>query len=311
MTAATVIGHGQINGSGAADALFLKLYSGETLMAFAEANIMMDKHLVKPISNGKSAQFPHTHKVSSGYHTPGAELTGQAINHNEKVITVDDMLVADVFLPEIDELKSHFEVRSVYSMEAGRELSYVFDENVLRCAVLAARASAIVTGGNGGTQLTNADYDTDGSVLAGGMYDAAQAFDEKDIPPTDRHAAFKPAQYYLLPQTTSVINKDWGGEGSYARGNVTMIAEIPIHKTNHLPTADDSANSNIPAKYRADYSNTIGVIWHRYAAGTVKLRDILTEVTWDPRRLGWLITSRMAVGHDYLRPDCGIELKVA
>ena len=46
---------GAVNGTGASDALFLKVFSGEVLTAFAETNVMMDRHYVRTISNGKSA----------------------------------------------------------------------------------------------------------------------------------------------------------------------------------------------------------------------------------------------------------------
>lgn len=47
---------GQANGSGAADALFLKLYAGEVLTAFREANRALDRTVVRGIQHGKSAQ---------------------------------------------------------------------------------------------------------------------------------------------------------------------------------------------------------------------------------------------------------------
>lgn len=46
---------GQINGSGDVDAIFLKVYAGEVIATFDQANVMMDKHKVRVIRNGKSA----------------------------------------------------------------------------------------------------------------------------------------------------------------------------------------------------------------------------------------------------------------
>ena len=37
--------------------LFLKIFGGEVFAAFSEQTIMMDKHFVREISSGKSAQF--------------------------------------------------------------------------------------------------------------------------------------------------------------------------------------------------------------------------------------------------------------
>lgn len=60
MANATVLSPGQINGAGVTDALFLKLYGGELLTAFETALVTGDKHTVRNIKNGKSAQFPAT-----------------------------------------------------------------------------------------------------------------------------------------------------------------------------------------------------------------------------------------------------------
>ena len=53
MAAATPSRAGQINDTGSDTALFLKVWSGEVLAAFAEANVMMDKHVVRTIKSGE------------------------------------------------------------------------------------------------------------------------------------------------------------------------------------------------------------------------------------------------------------------
>ena len=75
MADATILGHGQVNGAGASDALFLKVFGGEVITAFQETNRMQPLHMVRTITSDKSASFPVTHKTIAAYHTPGAELT--------------------------------------------------------------------------------------------------------------------------------------------------------------------------------------------------------------------------------------------
>lgn len=48
---------GQANGAGDALALFLKVFSGEVLTAFAETNVALSRSMVRSIKSGKSAQF--------------------------------------------------------------------------------------------------------------------------------------------------------------------------------------------------------------------------------------------------------------
>jgi len=308
MSDATVSRLGQADGAGDAKALFLKKFAGEVLTAFHNKNVMMDKHMIRTIENGKSAQFPAIGTASASYHTPGAEITGQVINQNERVITIDDLLLADVFLSNIDEAMNHYDVRGPYAEELGVVLSNTMDANVQQVIALAARASATVSGGNGGTELTLAGYANDGSAIASGLFDAAQAMDEKNVPEDSRYANIKPAQYYLLAQTTNVINKDWGGQGSYADGEVLKVADIELVKTNQLPSTDVTAG---PSAYQGDFSDTQFVVYHPSAVGTVKLMDLGMESEYDIRRQGTLVVAKYAVGHGILRPECAVEGKSA
>lgn len=319
MANAAPIRLGQINSSGPTDEMFLKVFSGEVLTAFEVETVTESRHTIRSINSGKSASFPMTGRVNGGYHTPGTELVGRSTNSAERVITIDDLLVADIFIPNIDEAKNHYDVRSIYSNEAGRFLAENWDKNVLRTGVLAARSTAAVNGAPGGTVLTNANYGTDGSALAGGIFAAAQSLDEKNVAKADRSAFVKPAQYYLLAQTTQTINADWGGEGSYADGSVRRIADINLVKTNNLPNGLNLTNDTtiaaagldpavIPAKYRGDYSKTRALIMNKQAVGTVKLLDLATEMEYDIRRQGTLIVAKYALGTGVLREAAAVEL---
>lgn len=311
MTAATVLRIGDDNLAGTPTALFLKVFAGEVLTAFDETNVVMDKHQVRTIPNGKSASFPATWKVTGAYHTPGAEIVGQTSPLSERIINIDGMLVSSVFFAEIDEAMAHFDVRSEYAKQVGAFLSNTWDKNVLQAGVLAARASATVTGGNGGTQLTSGTtlYKTSAVDLAAGIYAAAQALDEKDVPADGRSCFVKPAQYYLLAQSTALINRDWGGMGSYADGKIIKIADIGIVKTNHLPTTNLSQVSGTNNTYHGDFTKTAALVMNRNAVATVKLIGMKVSVDYDPRRLGHLVVARYAIGHGITRPECSVELK--
>ena len=129
-------------GSGNANdarSMFLKLYAGEVLTAFQSKNIMMPLHRVRTISKGKSAQFPMTGKYrDAAYHTPGAEIVPTASKQGERIVAIDDLLVNAQFIPNIDEAMSHYDVRSIYTQEAGFGLSKIADQNILRLAIKGA-----------------------------------------------------------------------------------------------------------------------------------------------------------------------------
>lgn len=310
MANATTLNIGQVNGAGASDALFLKVFSGEVLTAFETASVTRDKHFVRTIASGKSASFPATWKVTGGYHTPGAEIVGQASNVNERVITIDDLLLSSVFIPNIDEAKNHFDYRSIYSKECGVFLGSNWDKNILQVGLLAARASATVSGAFGGTSLTSTGtlYKTSATDLIAGHFAAAQALDEKDIPQTStRYSFIKPAQYYLLAQAKDLVDRDFSeGNGNMAKAKVLEVAGCQLVKTNNLPTTNVATG---PAAYQGDFSKSAALIMTSDAVGTVKLMDLQSEMDYDIRRQGTMIVAKYLMGHGILRPECSVELK--
>lgn len=314
MSNATPSRLGQINAAGDVDALFLKVFSGMVLEAFDRQQAFKDKHMVRTIANGKSAQFPVTGLTSGKYHTPGQELLGDVIKAGERVIVIDDMIVADAFIASIDELKNHYDVRGIYSNEIGQALAKLYDQNVARAIIQAARGAAVVDGLPGGGSDTAAGYANNGTTLWTGIFNAGVVLDTKDIPNADRYAALRPVQYALVVQSEKPINRDINvdqNNGSIARGNVERINDISIFKTNNLPNVDDTANQGIASQLRGDYTGTQGLVFHRGAAGTVQLQDVTMESAYDIRRQGTLMVGKYVVGHDKLRPEAAYELKSA
>lgn len=315
MADATVSRLGQNLSTGDTDALFLKLFSGEVLTVFEAENVTSSRTMVRSITSGKSSQFPVMGRASAFYHTPGNEILGGSIKHSEKVIVIDDLLIAPTFIADIDEAKNHYETRSHYSTETGRVLAQTWDKHVLQVGVLAARTTTANIPGESpaGTVITEAatgDF-LDANKLAASLYAAAQALDEKNIPEQDRVAYLPPAAYYTLVQSDKAINRDFDGAGSFSKGKIFEVAGIEIVKTNNLPTANVAASTVAGGSrdsYVGDFTKTAGLVMHKSAVGTVKLMDLSTRSDYDPRRLGYQVVAKFAVGHGVLRPEAAVEL---
>lgn len=256
--------------------LFLKVFSGEVLTTFEENNVMMPLHRVRTISSGKSAQFPVTGVAAAKYHTPGESLFGEEydsgtdnaylsnIKHNERIIHIDGVLTASAFLADIDEAKNHYEVRSIYSTEIGRQLAYNADRALIRTVIAGARkltdrfgntiAGGVNTYGGAviqmGTTLDAAANEVasstvvaDGDPATGGalisaLFKAAELMDRKNVSDQGRYCLLPPTEYYkLVNENQDAINRDYGndGNGSIAQGNIMSVAGIRILKSNHIP----------------------------------------------------------------------------
>lgn len=311
MSNATPSRLGQINSTGDSNALFLKIFSGEVLTAFDEVRVMTDdRQMIRNITNGKSAQFPVIGTASAAYHTPGTELLGNAFQMNERVIEVNDLLIAHTFVAKIDELKNHYEVRGPYAHELGEALANRFDTNVLSCYIRGARAAANGPIKAGGTTSIPAVSANDGSVLVAAIYEAAEAMDVKDVPSSNRYVAVSPADYYnMITDTASgIINRDFAGQGSIAEGSLPLVGGIQVLKTNHIPNTNVTTG---PAAYRGNFTATKSVVFHNAGVGTVRLLNINSEAHDDPRRRGTLMLSEMVVGADFIRPECCFEITQA
>jgi len=332
--------------------LFLKKFSGEILQSFEESNIFKPLHTIRTIESGKSAQFPVTGIATANYHTPGENIAEEGgssskylsdIKKTERVITIDDMLVASTFLANIDDMKNHYDIRSVYANELGKALAKRFDEALAKVFIAAARSDANLTGrpaggvldvsanvmGDGADSGDDVDNtDPTGAELVAALFTAAQKLDENDVPSDGRFCVLRPQEYYklitggagALAISTSAVNKDVGGLGSIASGSIPQVAGITLYKSNHIPSTDlsgvatgDGAALNDPFGagngYNANFTNTLGIVSHSAAVGTVKLLDLATESEYQIERQGTLFVAKYAMGHGILRPECAIELQ--
>ena len=168
-----------------------------------------------------------------------------------------------------------------------------------------------------------------GAELVAALFTAAQKLDENDVPSDGRFCVLRPQEYYklitggagALAISTSAVNKDVGGVGSIASGSIPQVAGITIYKSNHIPstdlsavtTGDGASNNDVfganGAGYNGNFTNTLGVVAHAAAVGTVKLLDLATESEYQIERQGTLFVAKYAMGHGVLRPECAIELQ--
>jgi hypothetical protein len=317
-----VVRVGQLNGAGSVDAGFLKLWSGEVLTGF-DQNVLMSKMTrVKTISKGGSYAFPNVADFSARYHTPGTELQGSATTQNETIITIDDLLIADVSVANIDEARNAWDARSIYTERLSVALAQQLDRHLMQLGVLAARSAGAIAGRPGGSIIlqtspgapASAQFATNGSHLAAAIFMAAEELDEKNVPENDRYMIVRPQQYYNLVRSTDVINRDWGGQGAYADGKVLRVAGINIVKSNNLPSgvvANGTVQAGTANRYAGDFTNTVGLVFHKDALATVKLFDLAMEAEYTVRRQSTLVVAKYAMGHGILRPEAAVEIRAA
>ena len=352
--------------------LFLKKFAGEVMTVFDEKNIMKPLHTIRTISKGKSAQFPVIGTAKAGYYTPGTDILDNAVGsgtdaggginnmqQTEVLIHIDKVLMSSTFIASIDELVSHFDVRSPYTHQLGEALANQFDKNVLKVAVKTGAkqgddgqgdgnpdfgllpADAWIDGqtkkgsvvyskaaaGSTGRDDENTANATGGDIgklrdnpsadaIRNALFKSAELLDSKDVPKSERYAIITPAMYYELINnstssdviSTSMINKDIGGEGSIAAGTIVRVAGITLLVSNHLPkgTINNHANawgSATGNDYDMIYNDVAGVVFQKGGFATLKLQDLTMESEYLIQRQGNLFVAKYSMGHGPLRPE--------
>ena len=256
---------GQANLAGDKRALYLKLFSGEMFKGFQNNTIARDLIMKRTLKNGKSLQFIYTGRTKSEFHTPGNSILGDSNGAPpvaEKTITIDDLLISSAFVYELDEVLSHYDLRSEISRKIGYALAEKYDRLAFRAVARGARQASPITATGyvepGGTQIrvgatTN---DSDAYVaanLVSAFYDAAAALDEKGVSGDGRVAVLNPRQYYELIQavgSNGLVNRDAQGTALQSGNGIIEIAGIKIYKSMNIPFL---------GKYGTAYGGTTGV----------------------------------------------------
>jgi tRNA U38,U39,U40 pseudouridine synthase TruA len=123
-------------------ALYLKLFSGEMFKGFQRNTIARDLIMKRTLKNGKSLQFIFTGRTGSEYHVPGQSILGDSNNAppvSEKTITCDDLLISSAFVYNLDEVLSHYDLRSEISRKIGYALAEKYDRLAFRAVIKGAR----------------------------------------------------------------------------------------------------------------------------------------------------------------------------
>jgi hypothetical protein len=297
---------GQANLAGDKRALYLKLFSGEMFKGFQNNTIARDLIMKRTLKNGKSLQFIFTGRTKSEFHTPGNSILGDtngAPPVAEKTITVDDLLISSAFVYELDEVLSHYDLRSEISRKIGYALAEKYDRLAFRAIARGARkASPISATGYvepGGTQIrvgatTN---DSDAYVAANlvtAFYDAAAALDEKGVTSDGRVAVLNPRQYYELIQavgSNGLVNRDVQGSALQSGNGIIEIAGIKIYKSMNIPFL---------GKYGTAYGGTTGVT----APGNTG--DFVGEALEDASDAQTGINNDYGTGAEFGSKSCGL-----
>lgn len=314
-------------------ALFLKVFGGEVLTAFARTSVTTSRHMVRSISSGKSAQFPVLGRTQAAYLAPGENLDDKRkdIKHTEKVITIDGLLTADVLIYDIEDAMNHYDVRSEYTSQLGESLAMAADGAVLAeiaglCNLQAASNENIE--GLGTASVIDVGYTKNdkpadavelGKAVIASLTKARAALTKNYVPAADRVFYCDPDTYSAILAALMPNAANYAALIDPERGSIRNVMGFEVVEVPHLTAGgaggagssrSDASNQKHGFPATSDGGNTkvakdnvVGLFMHRSAVGTVKLRDLALERARRANFQADQIIAKYAMGHGGLRPE--------
>ena len=334
MTGGQKIGTNQGKGQSAGDALalFLKVFGGEVLTAFTRRSVTMNKHMVRNIQSGKSAQFPVMGRTKAAYLKAGESLDDKRkdMKHTEKVINIDGLLTADVLIYDIEDAMNHYDVRSEYSAQLGESLAIAADGAVLAematlCNLPAASDENIK--GLGAAQVLAigekaalvGDQVELGKAIIAGLTQARAGLTQNYVPAGDRTFYTTPENYSAILAALMPNAANYAALIDPESGNIRNVMGFEVIEVPHLtvggagddrPEEGGSATNQkhgFPETASGDtkvaLDTVVGLFNHRSAVGTVKLKDMALERARRAEYQADQIIGKYAMGHGGLRPE--------
>lgn len=329
MTGEQQLGTNQGKGQSASDklALFLKVFGGEVLTAFARTSVTTSRHMVRSISSGKSAQFPVLGRTQAAYLSPGENLDDirKDIKHTEKTITIDGLLTADVLIYDIEDAMNHYDVRSEYTSQLGESLAMAADGAVLAeiagLCNLASTYNENIEGLGTATviattqdKVTLTDQVALGKEIIAALTKARAALTKNYVPAADRVFYCDPDSYSAILAALMPNAANYAALIDPEKGSIRNVMGFEVVEVPHL-TAGGAGTSRadttdqkhaFPASHdtnKVATDNVIGLFMHRSAVGTVKLRDLALERARRANFQADQIIAKYAMGHGGLRPE--------
>ena len=337
--------------------LWLRLFGGEVLAAFEKQIEVAPRIMTRTIPHGRSSSFPIHGRAFARHHKPGEDILDSTntaeqyvdvsaglnasaglpipyqtatydylsnLGAEQKQILIDDLMIASVFIDDLEEVRAHYDLRSTYTSELGKAIARRVDNMAVRALVAAADDTTRTGALRGGQKVTDGNIATQADSCASGIITAAQLLDEYDVPSDERFCVLPPSMYYLLLRAAggiggdsyaALLSRDYSmGNGDFAEGRVLMVAGIPVIVTNNggfginMNTTESGVRNTI---LKVNLTNVHGVVAHKSAAGMVKLKDLQVESEYMIQNQGNLFVAKMACGIAPLRTDAAVKLTSA
>lgn len=244
----------------------------------------------------KSASFAVMGRTRAKYLAPGDSLDDQRkkMEHNERVIAIDGLLTADCLITDIDDAMNHYDVRVEYSRQLGEALAMGADCAIINELANEAAKDAKFKDGNipdndedgdkvlgtgkafefvtGLAVSQEADY---GNKILEGLLAARAQMTKNYVPQGDRYCLLTPEGYSAVMKALMPDAANYHALFDPNTGKLQTICGFEVIEVPHLLNEGVDGKHALNAKIKT--AGLQGIVFHRSAVGTVKLKDLAME----------------------------------
>jgi hypothetical protein len=324
---------------------FLRVFSGEVALSYKRMTVTDGLFQTRRISHGKSVQWPIMGIGKALRHQRGQSIIQETAAYGtsstgylsdpyaaEILIQVDNPLVSSEFISDIDEMMSHYDVRSVIASRLGEALAIEHDLDVLMCICNGAAKAlgdddSVSTntyagswGKVGAVRSSVPTFETSSTAAIAEFKYFATLFNQNDVPQEGRVAIVGPTCYQNLAGDSTLSSADYNrtAGGDIGSGRILNIHGFRVIMSNRIAdlqgyTTDYASQGVIKPGQRgtdyfyADFTPVVGLFAQSTAIGTVKLGEMGLRHEENLERLGHLFVSSLTCGNGVLRPSaCGV-----
>jgi len=301
---------GENNGNGTERELFQQKAATDVLKYFKSTNVARELIRNESIENGKSKAFPIVGNASAASRDELTltELSTDSIKSTERVILIDDLLVAHSWISDLDDAMVHYNAKAAHIESIGRALAKNVDEAIIAKLIEAGRivdGSAATTAGLktfdddvfSSIVQTQADFDTamTGAEVQAMMASAMTEFRDKDCVGEPVYI-LRPQPYFALLNNSAQTGLTWVDDPYAQSGKVPMVLGAKVVYSPHFPAVTSTTGDE----------NAVGVLFSKEAVGILELLSVNVKVDYIPTRLADLMVGKMAVGYGILNHGSAI-----
>jgi hypothetical protein len=331
--------------TGSATALQLRMFLGRLIGIYLRGMQIGNKFMRQEIQEGLSWQCPAYGLVEDGkYHVAGESViidSGylQQVPFADKTFFIDLPWVNNILTPSFDTLQTHYSVESIRASQLAERQARHSDLKACRRLANSAEdigesgaRTANVTGGSvpagsvtpGGLVVTNAAMLTSATVILDSLRQAAQRFDENDIPDGERYFACHPAQYHLLVADRQLLDGDVqavrGSNGDYPTAKVYMAHGFTLLKSTALKamrtagtytniTGDNNLYTEFTTGASGTFTQNAGICFTNESCIRLVRKEFEMNSWYENERFAQVITTRVIDGYGTYRPETVVAFK--